>query len=135
MLGAATLRLSEVPLVRYLLASISALAVDLGVFLVLIETHFGPAGASALAYSAGIVAHWLLSSRRVFASSVAPGGPERTKQKMLFVLSALIGLALTAAIVGAASGAGINPRLAKLVAVVVSFGATWLLRERIVFRR
>ena len=90
--------------------------------------------ASATGYCIGIVAHWLLSSRTVFNDGLAGRGPERTRQKAMFVISALIGLALTTAIVGAADLAGIDPRIAKAFAIVCSFAATWLLRSRIVFR-
>ena len=52
----------------------------------------------------------------------------------MFVISALIGLALTTAIVASAARLGIDPRLAKLGAIGVSFSVTWLLREKLVFR-
>ena len=93
-----------------------------------------PALASAFGYSAGIAAHWLLSSRTVFAENVAERGLRRTQQKALFVVSALLGLGVTTAIVGAADWLAIDPRPAKLVAIAVSFTLTWLLRSRIVFR-
>lgn len=128
------IKLRDIRLLRYLLASIGALAVDMGSFLTLLALGMLAAPASALAYSAGIVAHWLLSSRAVFHDNVAERGRERTKQKAMFVISALVGLGLTTAIVGAADFAGIDPRLAKLVAIVVSFTATWMLRNKIVFR-
>ena len=92
------------------------------------------AGASAVSYSLGILAHWLLSSRTVFHDTVAPGGIERTKQKALFVGSALLGLAVTTAIVGSGDFAGLDPRLAKLVAIAASFVLTWMLRSKLVFR-
>ena len=85
-------------------------------------------------YGAGIAAHWLLSSRAVFVGNVAPGGLARTRQKALFVASAMVGLALTIAIVWIGTASGSDPRMAKLAAIVVSFAATWLLRARIVFR-
>ncbi|MBX7541633.1 GtrA family protein [Qipengyuania sphaerica] len=127
-------RLQRIRLIRYGFASVAALAVDMGAFLALLAFMVPAAIASAAAYSAGIVTHWLFSSRTVFTDTVAARGPERTRQKALFVVSALVGLALTIAIVGAADLAGIDPRLAKLVAIVVSFAATWLLRSRLVFR-
>lgn len=127
-------RLQRIRLIRYGFASLAALAVDMGSFLALLAVMVPAALASAAAYSAGIVTHWLFSSRTVFNDSVAQRGPERTRQKALFVGSALVGLALTIAIVGAGDMAGIDPRLAKLVAIAVSFAATWLLRSRIVFR-
>lgn len=128
------IKLRDIRLLRYLLASIGALAVDMGSFLALLALGMLAAPASALAYAAGIVAHWLLSSRTVFTDSVAERGRERTRQKALFVVSALVGLALTTAIVGTGDFIGVDPRLAKLVAIVVSFTATWVLRNKIVFR-
>ncbi len=118
---------------RYLAASVVALAFDMGSFLMLLALGIAAAPASALSYSLGIVVHWFISSRAVFVDGVAERGPARTRQKALFVCSALIGLALTASIVGLGSALGIDPRLAKIAAVGVSFAATWLLRARIVF--
>ena len=121
-------------LLRYMLASVGALAVDMGTFLALLALGAAAAPASAAAYAVGIVAHWLASSRTVFIDGVAERGTERTRQKALFVGSALVGLALTTAIVASGTALGWDPRLAKLVAIAVSFAATWLLREKIVFR-
>ena len=127
-------RLRDIRFVRYLLASVGALAVDMGAFLALLGIGMAPAPASAVGYSLGILAHWLMSSRAVFHDSVARKGFARTRQKALFVISALLGLGLTTAIVGFGDMAGIDPRIAKLVAIGVSFMATWLVRSRIVFR-
>ena len=121
-------------LLRYGFASVAALAVDMGCFLLLLAMAMPAAPASALAYSLGIVTHWLFSSRTVFTDTTAERGPRRTRQKALFVASALVGLALTTVIVGLGDLAGADPRLAKLVAIAISFTATWLLRSRIVFR-
>jgi putative flippase GtrA len=126
-------RLRQQTVLRYLVASALSLGVDMGSFLLLLELGAAATPASSAGYALGIVAHWLLSSRKVFADSVALRGPERTKQKALFVISALIGLALTSAVVASATLAGVDPRLAKIAAVIVSFTATWLLRSRIVF--
>lgn len=127
-------RLRRVTLLRYVIASVGALAVDYASFLALLAAHVSPAPASALGYSLGIVAHWLLSSRKVFADQLAPSGLARTRQKALFLASALVGLALTTLIVGTAARLGLDPRIAKLFAIVASFTATWLLRQRVVFR-
>lgn len=127
-------RFADTRFLRYVLASVGALAVDMGSFLALLKLGVWPATAGALGYGAGIVAHWLLSSRTVFSDTVAERGMARTKQKAAFVVSALIGLALTTLIVWAGHAGGIDPRIAKLAAIVVSFAATWLLRSRIVFR-
>ena len=127
-------RLQQIRLMRYGLASIVALTVDMGVFSVLIFLLAPAVAASAVAYSIGIAIHWLLTSRTVFTDRVAADGTDRTRQKALFVASAMVGLTLTAAIVGAGDAVGVYPLAAKLVAIVVSFSATWLLRSRIVFR-
>lgn len=127
-------RAADIVLLRYLLASVLALGVDMGTFLALL--HFGTAAmlAATVGYSLGIVAHWLLSSRAVFTEGVAERGPERTRQKAMFVMSALLGLALTSLIVGSATHIGVDPRLAKLVAIGASFTLTWLLRKAVIFR-
>ncbi|QYU68193.1 GtrA family protein [Leptolyngbya sp. 15MV] len=91
----ALMRIGDVRLVRYLLASVGALAADVGCFLALLGLGVAAAPASAVGYALGIAVHWVLSSRAVFADSVAAGGLARTRQKALFVVSALIGLALT----------------------------------------
>ncbi|HSG33933.1 MAG TPA: GtrA family protein [Sphingomonadaceae bacterium] len=121
-------------LFRYGVASAVALAVDMGSFLALLSLGTPAAPASALSYSIGILTHWLLSSRSVFNGRVAERGPARTRQKALFVGSALVGLALTTGIVGIGDALGFDPRLAKLVAIGVSFVCTWLLRSQVVFR-
>ena len=128
-------RLRDIRLVRYGMASVVALCVDLGCFLALLSAGMWAAGASAIGYAAGIAAHWLLSSRTVFTGDVATAGFARARQKALFVISALVGLGVTTAIVGAGDIAGIDPRLAKLVAIAISFTVTWLLRSRVVFRQ
>lgn len=131
---ARVIRLADLRLVRYILASLGALAVDVGSFLALLALAAPAAAASALGYGLGIAGHWLLSSRAVFADSLAERGRERTRQKALFVVSAMIGLALTTGIVGLADVAGADPRLAKLAAIAISFAVTWMLRNRVVFR-
>ena len=127
-------RIRQIVLVRYILASVGALAVDMGTFLALLSAGLLPVAASAMGYALGIAVHWILSSRKVFADQVASGGRERTRQKAMFVVSALIGLGVTTLIVGGATAAGLDPRVAKLCAIVVSFTVTWLLRKRVVFR-
>ncbi|MEM1196845.1 MAG: GtrA family protein, partial [Pseudomonadota bacterium] len=102
-------RLSDTRLVRYGLASVGALAVDVGSFLALIEAGMHPSPAAAIGYSLGILAHWLMSSRAVFRDAVAHAGMARTRQKALFVISALVGLGLTTAIVTLGDWAGLFP--------------------------
>ncbi len=130
-----SIRRGEIRWLNYLLASVLALGSDAALFLLLLDSGLAPMPASAVGYCAGILVHWLVSSRLVFADGAAARGTgERHRQKMLFVGSALVGLAVTTAIVGTGSAFGFDPRLAKLAAIVVSFQATYLLRRHIVFR-
>jgi putative flippase GtrA len=120
-------------LARYLGASVVALGVDVGCYLLLLRVGLGAMAASALAYGLGIAVHWLLSSRAVFAGHVAAPGRDRLRQQALFVGSALVGLVVTTLVVGALAMAGVDARAAKLAAIAFSFAVTWLLRERVVF--
>jgi putative flippase GtrA len=91
--------------------------------------------AAAIGYSVGIVTHWLLSSRKVFQDRVSDRGTkERTQQKAMFVVSALLGLAVTMIIVGVGDALGLDPRIAKIMAIGISFMLTYLLRNMVIFR-
>ena len=118
---------------RYLAVSAIALGADMLAFLLLLQTGMMAAMASALGYMVGVVAHWMLSSRLVFRAGVAARGAARLRQKGLFLGSALIGLVLTATIVGLGEAAGLMPIVAKCAAVVVSFQATYIARKTLVF--
>lgn len=120
---------------RYLAVSAAALAVDFGSFMALLDLRIPAMLASGLAYGGGIVTHWALSSRAVFAAQLADSVAARHRQRALFAGSALVGLAITISVVGAATMGGMDPRLAKLAAIAVSFQAVWLLRRHIVFAR
>ena len=125
----------QLTFIRYGVVSVGALAVDLGLFLVLLQTGMLSAVAAAIGYAAGIFAHWMLSSRKVFQDRVSERGTrERTQQKAMFVVSALIGLVLTMAVVGIGEFFGIDPRIAKVFAIILSFTLTYLLRNVVVFR-
>ena len=128
-------RAADLVFLRYIAASGFALAVDMGTFMALLALGNPAAPAAAAGYGLGIVAHWLISTRAVFIGAVAERGALRHRQKALFVGSALAGLALTTSIVGIGAALGLDPRLAKAAAIAASFMLTWLLRERIVFRR
>ncbi len=121
------------PYLRYIAVSAAALAVDMAAFLLLIGVDALPALASGLSYLIGMVAHWFLSSRLVFGSFLAQSGAPRGRQQGLFFASALAGLSITMAIVGTGDWIGIDPRIAKIVAVAISFNATYLIRRKIVF--
>ncbi len=118
---------------RYAMVSVIALAVDMLVFFTLLHVGMVAMAASALGYLVGVAVHWILSSRLVFRSAAASRGVARLRQKSLFLGSALIGLALTAAVVGLGEAAGLMPLVAKCAAVVVSFQATYIARKALVF--
>jgi putative flippase GtrA len=119
--------------VRYVGISLVALIVDISLFSLSLRAGTPPVVAAVLGYLAGVLAHWLVTSRTIFAAQVAATGMARTRQKALFLFSALVGLALTTLIVGGGTALGIAPHLAKLVAITVSFQATYLLRRLVVF--
>ena len=121
------------PYLRYGIVSAVALGVDMWTLLLLVTAGTLPALASGFSYLVGMVVHWLLSSRLVFGDGLAANRAGRSRQQGLFFASALAGLALTMAIVGLGDWFGIDTRIAKLVAVAVSFNATYLMRRKIVF--
>jgi putative flippase GtrA len=121
--------------IRYGIVSVGALAVDLGIFLALLQSGMLSALAAAIGYAVGILAHWMLSSRKVFQDRVSDRGTrERTQQKAMFVVSALLGLVLTMAVVGAGEMLGVDPRIAKVFAIGLSFILTYMLRNVVIFR-
>lgn len=118
---------------RYVGASGAALAVDFSLFLCALRVGMAPAAAAAFGYIVGIAAHWLLSSRLVFVGRMAESPASRWQQQALFVASALVGLAITMSIVALGSRLGYDLRLAKAVAIAVSFNVTYVLRKKVVF--
>ncbi len=121
---------------RYVVVSVGALATDMGVFLALLELGLFSMAASAVGYSVGILTHWFLSSRTVFQDRVSEKGTAaRTQQKAMFLASALLGLLMTVAIVGTGAALGIDPRLAKIAAIIISFLLTYALRNIVIFRQ
>ena len=92
-----------------------------------------PAAAAAIGYLAGVICHWLISSRAVFVGRVAQKSSDRWQQQALFLGSALVGLGITTAIVGIGSRWGVHPSVAKVAAIGVSFQATYMLRKKVVF--
>jgi putative flippase GtrA len=119
--------------VRYIVASAGALGVDMAVFMGALALGAAPVSAAAAGYLTGLVAHWFMSSRAVFVGRLADKGAQRWQQQGLFLGSALVGLGITMAVVGIGHALGADPRLAKLVAIAISFQATYLLRRKIVF--
>ncbi len=129
MIDAASLR----RFVAYGFASVGALGVDVATFFALMALGLTAPIAAVGGYGLGILGHWFASSRFVFAGRVAEMGRQRAAQKGLFIGSALVGLAITWAVVASATHMGFDPRIAKLAAIGLSFVATFVLRSRFVF--
>lgn len=120
---------------RYGLASATGTIVDLLSFLFLYSLGLLAGLAAAIGYALGTVVHWYISSRFVFADRLSKPGLERGGQQAMFVASALLGLGLTTLIVSSADAAGMDPRIAKLFAMGLSFLTVWLVRLTLVFRK
>lgn len=118
-------------LARYLLASVCALSTDMILFLGLTHAGVQPVPAAFFGYAAGLVVHWTISSRYVFAV----GDAATHGQRAGFVASALVGMGLTMATVGSLSAVGVLPAIAKLLSVPVSFFAVYAIRKYGVFAR
>ena len=118
-------------LARYLLASICALSTDMIAFLALSHLGAPPVLAAFGGYAAGLVVHWTISVRFVFDTA----GGATHGQRVGFVASALLGMAITMGIVGGLSAMGMLPALAKLLSVPVSFFTVYAIRKYGVFAR
>jgi putative flippase GtrA len=118
---------------RYIAASAAALCIDFALFMGALTLGVPPAPAAAVGYAAGVICHWFISSRAVFVGRLAKTGSHRWQQQALFVGSALVGLGITMTIVGLGSGYGLDPRVAKVIAIGISFQATYVLRKKVVF--
>lgn len=116
---------------RYLLASICALSCDFAAFLALDRGGASPVTAAVGGYGVGLVVHWLISTRFVFALDQRP----THAQRIGFVASAMLGMGVTMILVGALSALGLAPPLAKLLSVPVSFLTVYAIRKYGVFIR
>ncbi|WP_333702582.1 GtrA family protein [Sphingobium yanoikuyae] len=119
-------------LARYLIVSIVSLWADTALFLALSRWVMPASWAAFVGYAAGMAVHWVLSVRFVFTDS---GQRPSHVQRASFVLSGLIGLAITVGLVYALGAIGTPLLLAKGVAVLVSFTAVYLVRKYVVFAR
>jgi hypothetical protein len=84
-------------------------------------------------YLLGLALHWGLSRRFVFFDEAAATGVVRTRQAAVFFAAGFIGLAITAGVVHLGVAAGLGATVAKAVAAVTSFSATWGLRRFVAF--
>jgi putative flippase GtrA len=116
----------------YSLASILALGLDFVAFIALIGSGLAAPLAGAAGYAMGLTLHYSLSTRFVFAA-VRTEKPE-VRLYGEFALTGLAGLAITAAVIAAATGLlGLNALMAKVLAAGTSFLAVFALRRWVVF--
>lgn len=127
-------KLLRLRLARYMVASTAGTIIDLSGFLLLLAAGAPAVASAAASYCLGMVLHWFISSRFVFADRLAGPGLARGGQQALFALSALAGLAVTAGVVGAFEHAGADPRIGKLLAMALSFACVFLIRLTWVFK-
>lgn len=120
-------------LTRYLIASIAALAIDFAVFLMFVQFAVMPGIASGIGYCAGIFVHWSISVRFVFIGK-RRDGIALHGQRVLFIATAIIGLALTMIIVSLATAFGLIPVAAKGLAAIISFFSVYFIRKYGVFQ-
>jgi len=125
--------LNRFSITRYLLASIVSLAFDVALFMVLVTLSVGAGIASAIGYSVGIIVHWLISSSFVFPGKKREGAALQF-QRLGFIATALLGLAITVGIVEWMTALGSLPVVAKGAAIFVSFFAVYITRRFGVFR-
>jgi putative flippase GtrA len=118
---------------KYLAASATALAVDVGCFTLLIWIFASAIICASASYLAGLAVHWTLCRHVVFSDRIGSSPAHLQRQRLLYLASAALGLALTAAIAGLGESLGFSPAAYKLGAVLVSFNATYLFRRTIVF--
>jgi putative flippase GtrA len=116
----------------YTIVSAVALAVDLVLFTALTRGGMRAAVAGLCGYSVGLVLHYILSVRFVFEARSQDKSTVR--QFIEFVVSGLIGLAITWLIIAVATEWLHLPALiGKIGAVGTSFIVVFLLRRGIVF--
>jgi len=116
---------------RHAAVSALALGLDFAVFLALNSAIGYPTLSGVVGYACGIVLHY--QSSRIFVFATATSAKSAHRRFVEFVVSSLIGLALTAAVIAAATGIGVSPILAKVMAAGASFLGVYAIRRTIVF--
>ncbi len=116
---------------RYAAVSAFALGLDFAVFLALNSAIGHPTLSGVAGYACGIVLHYQLSRQFVFATV---GSAKSAHRRFVeFVGSGLVGLAVTAVVIAAATGVGVSPIVAKVMAAGASFIGVYAIRRAIVF--
>ncbi len=119
----------------YLAVSVAALAIDFTVYWLLLGLFTKAFVPAAVGYAIGLVVHYLLASRLVFAARMNGRGiAAETPTFAKYLASGIAGLAMTAAIVWLASDVlGWNALVAKVIAIGFAFVAVFLMRRYLVF--
>jgi putative flippase GtrA len=119
---------------RYLIVSAFALVIDYGSYLAILAIDKeNPPIIAAISYLIGLFAAYLLSIKKVFKKGWLANS--RYIESILFFLSGLMG-----AVISYISAEiyltrfGQNLKIAKLVAVVISFLIIYLIRKKIIFK-
>ena len=87
--------------------------------------------AAALGYTAGLVAHYVLSVRYVFAFRRMLS--QRRREALIYALTGLIGVLLSAGIVRVGELIGQSLAVSKLAAIGASFIAVFMIRKITLF--
>ncbi len=119
---------------RYTVVSALALGLDIVIYMALVGWGLMAALAGVVGYSVGMILHYALSCRFVFKREMT--AKTETRLFTEFAASGVAGLMLmlTAVMIALAHNVmGLTPFIAKLIAVVVSFSAVFVLRRSVVF--
>ena len=118
----------------YLVVSVAALALDLAVYWLLLGAFASATLPAAIGYSTGLVLHYWLASRLVFASRRDGGLAAEAPTFARYAATGIAGIFMTSAIVGVCSDVlGWSAMTAKLLATGCAFVAVFLARKFIVF--
>ena len=121
--------------VRYFLASLLALLVDLGVFSLSLRLTGVPwAIAAGLGFCAGALTAWWLSIRFVFRNRTLQKKP--SAEFTGFLVIGILGLGVTEAVIWSSIHIlNVMPEFGKLMAAGATFVFNFLLRKLFLFRR
>jgi putative flippase GtrA len=116
----------------YAAVSALALAVDVAILYLATARFAMPSYiAAALAYAIGLAVHYVLSVRHVF--TYRRMAAQRRTEVMVYALTGLVGILLSAGIVHAGDLLGQSLAVSKLVAIAVSFIAVFMIRKITLF--
>jgi putative flippase GtrA len=116
----------------YAAVSALALAVDVAILYLATARFAMPSYiAAALAYAIGLAVHYVLSVRHVF--TYRRMAAQRRTEVMVYALTGLVGILLSAGIVHAGDLLGQSLAVSKLAAIAVSFIAVFMIRKITLF--